>query len=134
MRVCGSLLTPDKIESVATIKLHSGWVVGHTSLVEYTLASAAALAVNISKEDPRLLQSFLVLTHVVEPDRYVVVDRVQRGDDDGEEDLGAEFEEFEVSPLLDDDVPPLLQLEDDPHGGEHDQQAEGDDRNGDAVP
>ena len=76
----------------------------------------------------------LSLTHVVEPDRYVVVDRVQRGDDDGEEDLGAEFEEFEVSPLLDDDVPPLLQLEDDPHGGEHDQQAEGDDRNGDAVP
>ena len=112
---------------------HWVYIVGHTSLVEYTLASAAALAVNISKEDPRLLQFFL-LTHVVEPDGYVVVDRVQRGDDDGEEDLGAEFEEFEVSPLFDDDVPPLLQLEDDPHGGEHDQQAEGDDRNGDAVP
>ena len=36
--------------------------------------------------------------------------------------------------LFDDGVPPLLQLEDDPDGGEDDQEAEGDHRSGDAVP
>ena len=42
---------------------------------------------------------------------------------------------FEYGPLLfDDGVPPLLELEDDPDGGEDDQEAEGDHRSGDAVP
>ena len=36
--------------------------------------------------------------------------------------------------LFDDGVPPLLQLEDDPDGGEDDQEAEGDHRSGHAVP
>ena len=49
-----------------------------------------------------------LLTHVVEPDCDLVVDRVQRGDDDGEEDLGAEAEEVVVTIHLDHDVQPLL--------------------------